>query len=103
MNIILIGASGSGKTWLSCAFGTNACLSKMKVRYIRMPELFSEFEAKRIQGNYRQYLNQLFKYDLLIIDEFHCHVLMKQKKRFIGTNGKAHKQEIHNILFTMVS
>lgn len=70
LNIILIGASGSGKTWLSCAFGTNACLSKMKARYIRMPELFSEFEAKRIQGNYRQYLNQLFKYDLLIIDEF---------------------------------
>lgn len=70
LNIILIGASGSGKTWLSCAFGTNACLHKMKVRYIRLPELFSEFEAKRIQGNYRQYLNQLSKFDLLIIDEF---------------------------------
>ncbi len=40
LKIILIGASGSGKTWLSCAFGTNACLHKMKVRYIRLPELF---------------------------------------------------------------
>lgn len=70
LNIILIGSSGSGKTWLACAFGMNACMDKKRVKYIRMPELFSEFEAQKIQGNYRQYLNTLFKYDLLIIDEF---------------------------------
>ena len=70
LNIIIIGASGSGKTWLSCAFGTNACQDKFKVRYYRMPELFDDFEVKRIQGNYRQFLKQLSKYDLLIIDEF---------------------------------
>ena len=38
--------------------------------YIRPPELFAEFEAKRIQGQFRQYLKQLQKYDLLILDEF---------------------------------
>ena len=26
LNIILIGASGSGKTWISNAFGVNACM-----------------------------------------------------------------------------
>ncbi|WP_295249882.1 ATP-binding protein [uncultured Catenibacterium sp.] len=35
-----------------------------------MPELFSKFEEKRIQGKYNEYLNRLEKNDLLIIDEF---------------------------------
>ena len=70
LNIILIGASGCGKTWLSCAFGVNTCRSRLKAKYIRFPELFSEFEAKRIQGQFRHYLKQLQKYDLLILDEF---------------------------------
>lgn len=70
LNIILIGASGCGKTWLSNAFGINACRARIKTKYIRLPELFSEFEAKRIQGQFRQYLKQLQKYDLLILDEF---------------------------------
>lgn len=70
LNIIMIGASGCGKTWLSCAFGINACQEKYRVKYLRLPELFSEFEAQKIQGRYRQYLFSLQKYDLLILDEF---------------------------------
>lgn len=70
LNIILIGASGCGKTWLSCAFGMQACKARYKTLYIRLPELFSEFEAQKIQGKYRQYIRQLQKYDLLILDEF---------------------------------
>ena len=70
LNIILIGASGCGKTWLSCAFGVNACINKYRAKYIRLPELFSEFEVHRIQGTYRTYLKNLQKYDLLILDEF---------------------------------
>lgn len=45
-------------------------MKKYKARYIRMPELLSEFEAARIQGRYRDYLKQISKVDLLIIDEF---------------------------------
>ena len=37
LNIILIGASGSGKTWISNAFGVNACMERYKVQYIRLP------------------------------------------------------------------
>lgn len=70
LNVILIGASGCGKTWFSNAFGVNACRARIKTKYIRLPELFSEFEAKRIQGQFRHYLKQLQKYDLLILDEF---------------------------------
>ena len=59
LNIILVGASGSGKTWLSNAFGVNACRSRYKTLYIRLPELFSKIEEMRIQGKYHDYMNQL--------------------------------------------
>lgn len=70
LNIIIIGASGCGKTWLSNAFGVNACRAKKRVRYIRLPELLSDFELARIQGTYRKLIKQLSRFDLLIIDEF---------------------------------
>ena len=70
LSIIFVGASGCGKTWLSNALGVHACRNRKTVLYIRLPELFSKFEEKRIQGKYNEYLKRLGKYDLLIIDEF---------------------------------
>ena len=34
-NIILLGASGAGKTWLACAFGMAACRNYYSTKYIR--------------------------------------------------------------------
>ena len=70
LNIIFVGASGCGKTWLSNALGVHACRNRKTVLYIRLPELFSKFEEMRIQGKYNEYLNKLGKYDLVILDEF---------------------------------
>ena len=70
LNIILIGASGSGKTWISNAFGVNACMERYKVQYIRLPDLFQEIEEAKIQGHYKKYMKKLSKVDLLILDEF---------------------------------
>jgi len=36
-NIILMGASGNGKTWASNAFGVQACRQHFKIRYICLP------------------------------------------------------------------
>ncbi|ETA82086.1 IS21-like element helper ATPase IstB [Youngiibacter fragilis] len=70
INVLIVGATGSGKTYISNALGVNACQSGYKTRYIRLPELFSEFEAARLQGKYQQMLKQYQKYSLLILDEF---------------------------------
>jgi len=70
LNVILIGATGSGKTYIANALGVNACQSGYKTRYIRLPELFSELEAARIQGKYQQLMRQYQKYPLMILDEF---------------------------------
>ena len=70
LNVILIGATGSGKSYIANALGINACQFGYKTRYIRLPELFSELEAARVQGKYHQVMNQLQKLPLAILDEF---------------------------------
>ena len=70
LNVILIGATGSGKSFIANALGVNACQSGYKTRYIRLPELFSELEAARIQGRYQQVMKQFQKLPLVILDEF---------------------------------
>lgn len=70
MNVILIGATGSGKTYIANALGVNACQSSYKTRYIRLPEFFSEMEAARVQGRYQQVMKQYQKYALVLLDEF---------------------------------
>jgi len=39
LNVILVGATGCGKTYIANALGVNACQSGYKTRYIRLPEL----------------------------------------------------------------
>src|SRR5699024_8282404 len=71
-NIMFMGASGNGKTWLSNAFGVQACRQLMKVTYIRLPDLIDELKVARCEadGSYRKLVNKYRKVELLIIDEW---------------------------------
>lgn len=69
-NIIITGATGCGKSWLSCALGKNACQDRIHVKYYRLAELFSELEVQKMQNQYRDFIKKMFKYDLLILDDF---------------------------------
>jgi len=70
LHIIIRGASGNGKTYISCALGNAACRRFKKVFYIRMQELLERLAWEKANGDYRKYLNALKKLDLLILDEF---------------------------------
>ena len=69
-NIIIIGATGSGKSYLACALGNSACLEGRKVLYIRLPDLLTELNLGREQGDYKKIIKKYEKVDLLIIDEW---------------------------------
>lgn len=71
-NIILMGASGNGKTWISNAFGVQACRQFFKARYIRLPELIDELTAAKYaaDGSYRKIVSKYKKIELLILDEW---------------------------------
>jgi len=74
-NIIIAGATGSGKTYLACAFGMEACKQFYKTQYVRLPDLLIEIESVRQNPNaYKKVIKKYAKPALLIIDEW---LLMK--------------------------
>lgn len=69
-NLIILGASGAGKTYMSNAFGIAACRNFYTAKYIRLPDLFNELTVARGEGIYKKVMNQYKKVRLLIIDEW---------------------------------
>ena len=69
-NVIIVGATGSGKSFLACALGNSACRKEKKVLYTRLPDLLSELADARIQGEVKKVFNLYKQVDLLILDEW---------------------------------
>ena len=70
-SIILQGFTGSGKTYLACALGKQACLCQTKTRYIRLPDLLLEYgDAVIMAGQQKRLLTKYGNIPLLIIDEW---------------------------------
>jgi DNA replication protein DnaC len=69
-NILIMGASGNGKSYISCAFGVAACRSFYSVRYIRLPELLDELTVARGEGIFQKVISKYKKVNLLILDEW---------------------------------
>lgn len=80
-NVILLGATGAGKTYLACALGMAASRNFYPVRYIRLPDLLVEIAIARGDGTYREYMKKLKKVKLLILDEWLLYPLKESEAR----------------------
>ncbi|MCD9023526.1 ATP-binding protein [Cohnella silvisoli] len=69
-NVIIMGASGAGKTYIGCALGISACRHYLATKYIRLPELLTDLAVARGEGTYKKVIAQYKKISLLIIDEW---------------------------------
>ena len=69
-NLLITGPCGSGKTYLACAMGHNACLHEISVRYYRLSRLLLMLTQAKADGSYHKQLNLLAKVQLLIIDDW---------------------------------
>jgi len=69
LNIITTGKTGSGKTYLVCAFGSNACRKGYTVKYYRIPELLLEIQDAKVHNQYSKFMRGLQKLHLLILDD----------------------------------
>jgi len=68
--VLLVGATGTGKTFVACALGHSACRQGLRVRYARLPRLLQELALARADGSYGKLLTTLAKTDLLILDDW---------------------------------
>jgi len=69
-NIIILGATGNGKTYISNAFGTTANRNFLTVKYARLPDMLGELAIARAEGRYAKAVKLYKQVKLLIIDEW---------------------------------
>jgi DNA replication protein DnaC len=79
-NLLVTGATGCGKTWLTCALGKHMCLQGYSVRYVRTSRLLDALNVARGDGSYRKQLQQLAKVDWLILDDFGLEPLNQRER-----------------------
>lgn len=69
LNVVISGRTGSGKTYIACAFGNAACRLEYRVSYFRIPELLLEIQDAKSQGRYLKFIACLQNIKLLILDD----------------------------------
>ena len=67
-NLLITGPCGSGKTYLACAFGHNACLHGYSVQYYRLSRLLQALTQAKADGSYPKLLRQLARIRLLVLE-----------------------------------
>jgi DNA replication protein DnaC len=69
-NMIVLGPTGSGKSFLACAFGTAAARNGFTVRYHRTSRLLHTLTQVRADGSLTSTLRSLAKINLLVLDDW---------------------------------
>ena len=79
-NLIITGQTGTGKTWLACAFARQAARLDHSVLYLRVPRLFENLAMARLDGRYPRLVDKLARVQLLVLDDWGTHSLNDQQR-----------------------
>jgi DNA replication protein DnaC len=80
-NLLIIGPTGCGKTWLGCALGHKACRENLPVLYTRLPRLIEDLALARADGRYPRLIAALGRVKLLILDDWGLAPLHAEARR----------------------
>jgi DNA replication protein DnaC len=80
-NVIIIGPTGTGKTYLSCALAQRACREGMNAFYLRTPVLYRTLAMARADGSYARILARLGRVSLLVLDDLGLAALTDNERR----------------------
>jgi len=69
-NVIVVGATGAGKSFLGGALAQAACRQGFRALCIRTPRLLQQLAVARADGTYSQALARLAKVAVLVLDDF---------------------------------
>jgi DNA replication protein DnaC len=70
LNILVLGPTGAGKSYLAAALGRAACEAGYSVRYVRTSRLLHALELAHADGSFTKVLAQLARIQLLILDDW---------------------------------
>jgi DNA replication protein DnaC len=82
-NLIIVGPTGIGKSYLASAFAERACRSGFSSCYVRAPRLLHDLAVSRGDGSYDRVLSRLAKTDLLAIDDWLLNPMKDSERRDI--------------------
>lgn len=80
-NVLISGATGTGKSYLACALGHSACRNGLSTRYFRFSRLLQQLAMARADGSYAKVLERLAKTQLLLIDDLGLAPLADPERR----------------------
>lgn len=80
-NVIITGATGTGKSYVACALAQQACRAGFRAFYRRVPRLLEELALAHADGTYTRLLGRLGKIDVLVLDDWGIAPLRDQERR----------------------
>ncbi len=81
LNLLILGPTGAGKSYLSTALGRAACQAHYAVSYVRTSRLLQDLEMAHADGSYPQLLAKLARTHLLIFDDWLRDPLSRSQSR----------------------
>ena len=81
LNLLVIGPTGVGKSWIACALGHKACRDDRSVLYHRLPRLLEALALARGDGRYGRLLTRLARVELLILDDWGLAPMTAEQRR----------------------
>ena len=69
-NVIVVGATGAGKSFLGGALAQAACRHGFRALCLRTPRLLQQLAIARADGTYANALARLAKVNVLVLDDF---------------------------------
>ena len=80
-NVVIVGKTGVGKTFLCCALAHQACLQNRSVLYRRVAPLLGEIAEARAAGKLQPLMRKLGKVELLALDDWGLHSPSAEARR----------------------
>jgi len=82
-NIIITGPTGLGKSYLAQAIGNQACQMLFRTRYFITSRFFDQAKLARLEGSYLKFIGQLYKSNLIILDDFGLHAMEQADRQVL--------------------
>jgi DNA replication protein DnaC len=80
-NVLITGATGTGKTYLACALAQQACRKGYRAMYRRASRLTDELTLARADGTYARLLTRIARIDVLVLDDWGLTPIREQERR----------------------